>query len=296
VSVEEGEGTHCLLEATLVAPVGVGGLLDFLFGGGGIDDAILAGDLVPVALLVLLLFLQIRLDLFLEVVVEALDLALLHAEESVMGPLAVRLEQSHLVADAGVLELRRRHQVLELRVGARVVTGERALVQARDGPHVGRQRLDLVAHLRYPLQVFLLSHRRGPLRSLLPVLLELVLLLEITPYTCQLGRFLSLSAAGGSCAAFEPRSSPLGWGSVPVRHTRHHDGRSPIRPMGPGCRDCSDTGCKTWRLDWQPEALSKRIDGLLCGCPLNRRGCYPGSREEKQLSADDVGLGKMANA
>lgn len=96
------------------------------------------------------------MHLLLEVAVEGVELALLHAVGAVGGALDVGLEGADLVADGGVLELGVGHEAVELALGLLVGAAEGALVQARDLLHVGRQRLNLVADVRHPLQEVLL--------------------------------------------------------------------------------------------------------------------------------------------
>jgi len=144
--------TYGGLEDALVTPVGVGRLLHLLLGRVRVDDAVLTGDLLAVALLVLLLLLQEALDRVLEVGVEAVELALLEPEAAVRRALRVGLELLDLAADRRVLELRRGDLVVQ-RLPRRVVAArERLLVQRRDVLDARRQALDVGADRRHALQ------------------------------------------------------------------------------------------------------------------------------------------------
>lgn len=120
----------------------------------------------------------------LELVVDDLVLALLEAEAAVRRALGVALELRDLAADGRVLELRLRHQVVELALRVAVVAPERALVQRLNVLHVDAQALDLAADGRYPRQKVALRERVGRGRVavvvlvLLAVRLHLVLLLR----------------------------------------------------------------------------------------------------------------------
>ena len=172
-----------MLEDALVAPVGLDGLVDLLLGGVGVDDAELAGDLVAVALLVLLLLGEVALDLLLEVVVEAVELAGLEALAAVGGALGVDLEGADLVADRRVLELRVGHQVLELGLGRALRRRQGALVELGDLLYVGRQAADVVPDVGDPREEVLLGENvrdgRGLLAVRMAILLELMLLLGL---------------------------------------------------------------------------------------------------------------------
>lgn len=166
------DGTYRGLEDALVAPVGVGRLLHFLLGSVGVDDAILAGNLLAVALLILLLLAQEPLDRLLEVVVEAFELALLKAEAAVRRALRVGLELLDLAADRRVLHLCLRHQGLELPLRRAVAAGERLLVQRGNVLDVGGQTADLLADRRHPREELGLREHvaaLGPRRTVLPL-------------------------------------------------------------------------------------------------------------------------------
>lgn len=118
----------------------------------------------------------------LELVVDDLVLALLEAEAAVRRALGVALELRDLAADRRVLELRLRHQVVELALRVAVVAPERALVQRLNVLHVDAQALDLAADGGYPREEVALRERVGCGRVvvlvLLAVRLHLVLLLR----------------------------------------------------------------------------------------------------------------------
>lgn len=173
------EVAYSSLEDALAAPIGVRGLGNFLLARVGVDDTVLAGDLLAVALAVLLLLGHVALQLALEVVVEGLELALLQGVGAVGCTLAVALQQTQLVADLGVLELGLGDELLELLGSARVVTAEGALVQAGNGLDARRQGADLAAHVGDLGQVLLLRHDGRACRGFgLAVRLKLMLLLE----------------------------------------------------------------------------------------------------------------------
>lgn len=139
--------TYRCLEHTLIAPVGVGGLAHLVLGCVGVDDPVLAGDLVAVPFAVLLLLLQVVLKLLLEITVEGLELPLLHAGGAVGGALDVGLEGLDLVADTGVLELGGSDQVVETALGSVVCADQRVMVQGGDALDVGCEGADLIANV-----------------------------------------------------------------------------------------------------------------------------------------------------
>jgi hypothetical protein len=144
--------TYSGLENALIAPVGVGRLLHLLVGRFRVDDAVLAGDLLAVALLVLLLLLQKGLDRVAEVVVEVLELPLLDCKAAVRRALRVGLELLDLAADRRVLELRRRHQVVQLLPHAVIAAGESLLVQGGDVRDAHPQTVDVFADCCHALE------------------------------------------------------------------------------------------------------------------------------------------------
>jgi len=87
----------------------------------GVDDAVLAGDLLAVALLVLRLLLDELLDGRLELVVDDLVLALLQPEAAVCRALRVALQLRDLPPDGCVLELRLCDQIVQLPLRGPVV-------------------------------------------------------------------------------------------------------------------------------------------------------------------------------
>jgi hypothetical protein len=122
-------------------------VLDLLLGRGGIDDAVLAGDLLAAARLVLLLLLEEPVNGVFKVSVEALELALLDGEAAVLRALSVRFQALHLAPDGRVLDLRRRHEVVQLAPRGIVTatgTGKSLLVEGRDVRDVDCQALDLL--------------------------------------------------------------------------------------------------------------------------------------------------------
>lgn len=149
--------TYSSLEDTLVAPIRIRGLVDFILGRLRIDNAILAGDLLPVPLLVLLLLLDELLDLGFILVVERLELALLEVEGAVRGALGVGLDLPDLVADARVEQLRLAYELLELSLGGPVAACEGALVELGDLADAVGEGLDLAADGRHPREVLLLA-------------------------------------------------------------------------------------------------------------------------------------------
>lgn len=139
--------TYRCLEYTLIAPVGIRGLAHLLLGSVGVDDPVLAGDLVAVPIAILLLLLEVVLELLLEVAVEGLELPLLHAGAAVGGALDIGLEVPDLVADAGVLELGGGDQVVETALGGVVGADQRVMVQAGNALNVGCEGADLIANV-----------------------------------------------------------------------------------------------------------------------------------------------------
>lgn len=147
---EPGSGprkTYRCLEYTLVAPVGIGGLAHLLLGCFGVDDPVLAGDLVAVPVTVLLLLLQVVLKLLLEVAVKGLELPLLHAGAAVGGALDVGLEGPDLVPDTGVLELSGGDQVVETALGGVIGADQGVMVQTGDALDVGGEGADLITNV-----------------------------------------------------------------------------------------------------------------------------------------------------
>lgn len=154
-------GTYRLLEDAFVAPVLVRSVAHLVLGRVRVDDAVLAGDLLAVALLVLLLFAHVPLQLVLELLVDRLQLALLDGEGVVLRALRVRLERAEGVANPRVGQLRVLDQVVELALRRRVGARQRPLVQRRDRLHGRRQGTDLGAHVRHATQEVLLRHDAG---------------------------------------------------------------------------------------------------------------------------------------
>ena len=124
------ESTYGGLEDALVAPVRGGGLLHLLVGGVGVDDAVLARDLLLVALAVGALLGLVLLEPVLELRLERADLRVLG--DSAARPRRVRLQVLDLVPDPRVQDLRLRHQVLQRRRRAAVWAADCSLVQVRD--------------------------------------------------------------------------------------------------------------------------------------------------------------------
>lgn len=153
--------TYRCLEHTLIAPVGVRGLAHLVLGCVGVDNPVLAGDLVAVPIAVLLLLLQVVLELLLEVTVEGLELPLLHAGTSVGGALDIGLEGPDLVADAGVLELGGGDQVVETALGGVVGADQGVMVQGGDALDVGGEGADLITNMRDALEEVLLRQDVG---------------------------------------------------------------------------------------------------------------------------------------
>ena len=85
--------------------------MDFLLAGLGIDNAVLAGNLLLVALAVGALLVLVLLKAILKLSLEGADLRVLG--DSAAGARRVRLQVLDLVADARVQDLRLRHQVLQ---------------------------------------------------------------------------------------------------------------------------------------------------------------------------------------
>jgi len=138
-----GGGTYGGLEDALVAPVGGGGLLDLLVGGVGVDDAVLARDLLLVALAVGALLGLVLLQPVLELGLERADLRVFR--HGAARPRRVRLQVLDLVADPRVQDLRLRDEVLQRRRRAAVRAADGSLVQVRDLRDVARQCVDLAA-------------------------------------------------------------------------------------------------------------------------------------------------------
>ncbi|KAI6768291.1 hypothetical protein HG530_006300 [Fusarium avenaceum] len=114
--------THSSLEDTLIAPIGAGSFLNLLLGSIGIYDAVLAGNLIAVALPVI-----------------ALD--------------ALSLDS---VLDGGVADLSLGNILLEIMVGGSIGAAESALVELADVVNIVGQTLDLIAKFLYAVQEFLL--------------------------------------------------------------------------------------------------------------------------------------------
>lgn len=144
-STEGRTSTYRRLENTLIAPVGLGGLLDLLLRGVRVDDAVLAGNLLAVLLAVLALDALVRVELRLEKGAERLQLGLLGLAGGVVGAGEVALEALDAVLDGRVADLGLGDVLLELLVGLRVGGAERALVQLADGANVVGQAVDVVA-------------------------------------------------------------------------------------------------------------------------------------------------------
>lgn len=148
--------TYRCLENTLVAPIGVRGLAHLVLGCVGVDDPVLAGDLVAIPLAVLLLLLHVVLQLLFKVTVESLELSLLHAGTAVGGALDVGLEGPNLVTDTSVFELSRGDQVVEAALGGVVGADKRVMVQAGDALNVGGEGADLITNMGDALEEVLL--------------------------------------------------------------------------------------------------------------------------------------------
>ena len=100
------------LEDAFVSPVCLGGFLDFGFGGFGVDNAVLSGDLFAVAFLVARFFLAVLLQLLVEARFELIDLGVL--DLVVFALHRIFLQRPDLVLDLGVEDLRLRDDGLQL--------------------------------------------------------------------------------------------------------------------------------------------------------------------------------------
>lgn len=153
--------TYSLLKDALVAPICLCGLLDLLFRGIRVHDAVLATDLLPVPLLVILLDALVLVELGFEESLEALQLLLLRVARAVGGARRVALEALDAILDGGVLDLRLGDVALELLGRLAVCAAERPLVELRDGVDVRREAPYLVAEALHAVEELLLGVRCG---------------------------------------------------------------------------------------------------------------------------------------
>lgn len=157
----QGHFAHRGLEDTLIAPIHLRRPPHLVLVRIGVHDPVLPRDLLAVPLPERLFLLQIALQFLLEVAVERLPLALLERAGALVGwgALNVLLEAADLVADARVLELGRRHQLVQPLLREVVGAGKGLLVQGPDALHIGGQATDLIAHVRHTRQEVLLRER-----------------------------------------------------------------------------------------------------------------------------------------
>lgn len=134
--------THSSLENALVAPVRLAGLAHLLLASLGIDDAILARNLLAIPPLIPGLLRPVLIQLLPKASLELADLGVLDIVPA--GARRVRLEELNLVLDARVQHLGARDQRLERAGRGRVRRRQRPLVRGRDlrnvrceGPDVG---------------------------------------------------------------------------------------------------------------------------------------------------------------
>ena len=100
------------LEDAFISPVCLRGFLDFGFGGLGVHDAVLSGDLFAVAFLVARFLLAVLLQLLVEARFELVDLGVL--DLVVFALHRIFLQRPDLVLDLGVEHLRLRDDRLQL--------------------------------------------------------------------------------------------------------------------------------------------------------------------------------------
>lgn len=107
-----GHGTHCCLEDTLVAPVGLRSFLHFRLCRFRVDDSVLSRNLLPIALLVVCLLNPVLLQLLREARLQLSHLRVL--DIVVLASRRICLEELDLVLDRGVQDLRLRDHGLQL--------------------------------------------------------------------------------------------------------------------------------------------------------------------------------------
>jgi hypothetical protein len=117
--------------------------------------------LLAVAVLVLFLLLHVTLQLVLEILAQALNLARLESVQGRVGrAFRIRLERPDLIPNACVLELCLCHQRIELLLSATAVTARKsALVQRRDLLHIGAEATHLIARVCNLCQKVVLRHK-----------------------------------------------------------------------------------------------------------------------------------------
>lgn len=170
--------TYSSLEDTFIAPVSLRCLLDLFLRGIRVDDAVLAGNLLAVLLLVVALDALVLVELRLEKGLERLQLGGLCVAGVVRGAGEVALEALDTVLDGRVADLRLGDVLLQLLVGLAVGGAERALVKLADGVNVARQAADLVAQVLDAAEELVLR-QAGRLLLLVALLVALLLVVVV---------------------------------------------------------------------------------------------------------------------
>jgi hypothetical protein len=144
-SDQQGKNTYSSLENTLIAPIGFRGLLNFGLRGIRVHDAILAGNLIAIALSVVALDALVLVELGLEECLERLELGVLRVAGRVGRLGEVALEALDTIFDGGITDLCLGDVLLELVLGGAIGAAQGALVELADEIDVGSQGLDVVA-------------------------------------------------------------------------------------------------------------------------------------------------------
>jgi hypothetical protein len=245
-----GRDTYSSLENTLVTPVSVCGLLHLLLRSLRVDDAVLACNLVAVALLVVALDALVLVELRLEKGLERGKLRHLGLAGRVTVGRAgeVALEALDTVLDGRVADLGLGNEALQLLRGLAVGAAQGALVQLADVVDVIRQATDVVAQALDAAKEVALRQRRGLRRgavgtgvvAAIVVVLELVLIvcagvvsLGVWVWLCEMTLFsqaflfLCGGGHGHSARPAHPRSSLF------LRENKQDKRNSPGRSRNP---------------------------------------------------------------
>lgn len=126
-----------------------------------VDDAVLAGDLITVALLVIPLYALVLVELGLEKGLEGLQLCVLGVAGAVCRLGKVALESLDAVLDGRVADLGLGDVLLELVIGLAVSAAEGALVKLANVVDVVCETLDVIAQGLYTAQEVLLRQGGG---------------------------------------------------------------------------------------------------------------------------------------